>query len=295
MSLLDLRPKRPKPLLPWTDRRDSVLVFVVAILSFLACLSVIAALSANRAADGWRRDLTGSATVLVRPSPGESPDGAAIRATEVLAGIRGVTQAAMLDREDAEELLRPWLSAEVLRDLPVPRLVTLELDREEPATAPELARALAAAGVDATVDDHALWMKDIVQAGKMARIAAALVALLLAAAAAAVIAFATRSALAAYRETVEVLHITGAADRFIAGLFMRRFARVAAFAGAVGALMAVGVAAALRLAGGTEGLTPVLPLAWDDLYWQAAAPFAAALVGAIAARQACLALLKTMP
>ena len=46
---------------------------------------------------------------------------------------------------------------------------------------------------------------------------------------------------------------------------------------------------------GAEGLTPVLPLVWQDLYWLAAAPVAAALAGAFAARQACLSLLKAMP
>lgn len=296
MSLLDLRPgKAPAPLLPRTDRRDHVLLFVVAILSFLACLTVIAALGADRAAEGWRSDLVGSATVLVRPSPGETTDTAAERATEALAGVRGVTQAAMLDREDAEALLRPWLSAEVLRDLPVPRLVTLELDRKRPATAAELTRALRAAGIDATVDDHALWMKEIVRAGQIARIAAVLAAALLALAAAAVIAFATRSALQTYREAVELLHIAGAEDRFIARLFVARFARVAFAAGAWGAVMAFLIAATLRLLGGTEGLTPILPIAWSDLYWPLAAPVVAAIVGAVAAMKASLDLLKTMP
>ncbi len=295
MSVLDFRRARSAPLLPRTDRRDHVLLFVVAILSFLACLTIIAALGANRAAEGWRNDLVGSATVLVRPGPGETVDTAAERATEALAGVRGVTQAVMLTREEAEALLRPWLSAEILRDLPVPRLVTLELDRERPATAAELTRAMRAAGVDATVDDHAVWMKEIVRAGQIARIAAILTAVLLALAAAAVIAFATRSALQTYKEAVELLHITGAEDRFIARLFMIRFARVAAAAGAYGALMAFLVAAGLRVVGGTEGLTPVLPIAWSDLYWPLAAPVVAAAVGALAALKATLDLLRTMP
>jgi cell division transport system permease protein len=192
-------------------------------------------------------------------------------------------------------LLEPWLSPEVLQDLPVPRLVALELEREKPATAGELTRALDAAGVDATVDDHGLWMKEIVRAGQMARIAAAGVAALLAAAAFAIIAFATRAALAAYREPVEVLHVTGAEDRFIAGLFTRRFARVSAVAGGFGALAAFAVGAGLRLVGGNEGLTPVLPLAWSDLLWPLLAPLITAAVGGLAARASCLALLRAMP
>jgi len=286
---------RPSPLLPRADPRDQVLVFVVAVLTFLACLTAIAALGANRAAEGWQADLVGSASVLVRPGPGETADAAAARATEALAGVRGVTQAAMLDREDAEALLRPWLGAEILRDLPVPRLVALELDKARPATAAELTAALAAAGVFGTVDDHALWMKEIVGAGRMARLAALACALLLAATAAAVIAFATRAAITAWREAVEVLHLAGADDGFIAELFMVRFARLGAWAGALGAAAAILIAAAFRLLGGTEGLTPVLPVAWSDLAAPLIAPFIAAAIGAYAARQSALGMLRAMP
>lgn len=283
------------PLLPRNDPRDHVLLFVVGVLSFLACLTVIAALGANRAAQGWQADLVGSASVLVRPSGGETVDAAAARATEALAGVRGVTQAAMMDRQAAEALLKPWLDAEVLADLPVPRLVTLELDRKAPATVAELTRALSAAGVDATVDDHAQWMKEIVGAGRMARIAALGVALLLAATAAAVIAFATRAAITAWRETVEVLHLAGAQDRFVADLFMQRFARLAAVGGGIGAVAAMIIAAAMRLAGGSAGLTPVLPIGWTDLIAPVFAPGLAAAVGAVVARKAALDMLRAMP
>lgn len=287
---------RPAPLLPAGDARDGALVFVVAVLCFLASLTAIAALGANRAAAGWQAQLIGSATVLVRPKAGETADAAAARATETVAGVRGVVQAVALEREKAEALLEPWLGAgAVLDDLPVPRLVAVELDRKAPASADDLNRALRAAGVDATVDDHSLWIKDIIEAGELARIAALGVFLLLAAATAAVIVFATHAALEARRELVEVLHLSGAEPGFIAGLFQARFARMAAVAGLIAAALACAVAAALRLAGGGEGLTPVLPLAWTDLYAPLPAPIIAAVVAGLAARLASLRMLREMP
>ena len=56
---------RPAPLLPPEDARDGALVFVVSVLCLLACLAIVAALGANRAAHGWRTQLSGSATVPV--------------------------------------------------------------------------------------------------------------------------------------------------------------------------------------------------------------------------------------
>jgi cell division transport system permease protein len=276
---------RPAPLLPRTDSRDGALIFVVAVLCFLACLTAIAALGANRAAKGWQSELVGSATVLVRPKPGETPDAAAARAAEAVAGVKGVVQATALEREKANALLKPWLGDEdLLNDLPVPRLIAVELDKKAPAGAEALRQALAAAGVDATVDDHTLWLRDIVRAAQGVRAAAFGIFALLFAAAGAVIVFATRSALEARREVIEILHLSGAEDSFIAGLFMRRFGRMAAIAGAIGAVVAAVATAILRLTGGGHGLTPVLPVAWSDLLFLAPAPLVAALIAAAAAR-----------
>jgi len=286
--------RKPAPLLPPEDARDGALVFVVAVLCFLACIAVVAALGANRAANGWRTQLTGSATVIVRPSASETADAAAERAAEALSAIRpGVAEADVLEKEKAQALLAPWLgTGDVLEDLPVPRLVSVDLDPKAPASVSAMDKALKAAGVDATIDDHSLWLKDVLRAGLMARIAALGAAALITAAAAAVIAFATRAGLAARRDLVNVLHFAGAEDRFIAGLFQVRFARMAALAGLLGAGAAAMIATAARVLGGGAGLTPVLPLAWSDLLVLPACPLIAGLVAALAARLTALALLK---
>jgi cell division transport system permease protein len=283
------------PLLPPEDARDGALVFVVSVLCLLACLAIVAALGANRAAHGWRTQLSGSATILVRARGDETADGAAARAAEVLAGVKGVSEADALEPEKAKALLEPWLGKDgVLDDLPIPRLVSVDLDPKAPASVADMDKALKAAEVDAVIDDHSLWLKDVLRAGAIARAFAVAMAALVAAAAGAVIVFATRAGLAARRDLVSVLHLAGAEDRFIAGLFQVRFARMAALAGAFGATAAAAIAGAARLFGGGAGLTPVLPLAWLDLAPLALCPLAAAAVAALAARATAMALLKEM-
>jgi cell division transport system permease protein len=77
-------------------------------------------------------------------------------------------------------------------------------------------------------------------------------------------------------------------------MFQLRFARTAALAGLLGAGGAAIIGAVARLAGGGEGLTPVLPVAWSDLIALAPAPLLAAAVAAFAVRQAAVGLLKEM-
>ena len=63
-ALFDVSRWRPGPLLPPRDARDGALVFVVAVLCFLACLTAFAALAE------WRSRMMGPAPPRPpRPTP----------------------------------------------------------------------------------------------------------------------------------------------------------------------------------------------------------------------------------
>lgn len=286
---------KPAPFLPEADSRDGSLIFVVATLCFLACLTALTVLAADRAARGWTDQLRAQATVIVRPKVAETPDAAAAMAAEAVAGVPGVVEARALEKEKAEALIAPWLGDVTdLDDLPVPRLVAVDLDPKKPASAQALQAALQAQGIDGVVDDHSVWTKDVARSAGFARWIGLGVFVLIAAAAGAVVAFATRAGLMARHEVVEVLHLSGAGDTFIAKLFQARFARMAAQAGLYGAGAAAIMGAGLRLAGGGAGLTPALPIAWIDLLAVLPCPPAAALVAAVAARLTAQGLIREM-
>ena len=295
MSAGDL-PVRPAPLLPRADGGDRALVFVVAVLCAVACLCAGASLAVARAARGWTGELSAAATVQVRARPGETPAEAAARAAEALAGVPGVGEARALDRADAARLLEPWFGrGGVPDDLPIPQLVSVDLDRRAPARAADLRAALRRAGVDADVDDHSRWMGDVQRAARGVALGAVAAALVVALAAAAVAAYATRAGLAARREVVEVLHLVGARDAYVAALFQRRFAWLAFRGGAYGAAGAAALLALARLAGGGDGFTPLMPLAWSDLLIVLVCPPTVGGVAALAARRTAEGLMASRP
>lgn len=265
------------------------LMVVIAVLCFLASITAVGALAADRAAHGWARQLRAEATVQVRPRVDETGPTAAARAAETLAGVKGVAEAEAMDRKAAESLLRPWVGEAALPDLPLPYLVTVRLDPQAPASAPTLSRALAEAGLDATVDDHSLWRGEVERSAGVITALAGAAFLLIAAATAAVIAYATRAGMAAQAGVIETLSLNGASDGYIAGLFQRRFGGLAAQAGALGAGVAALLLALLRLIGGEGGLTPALPLAFSDLLILIACPVLAFGVALLAARFTALA------
>jgi len=279
-------------LLPRDAGGEVWLAGLIAVLCFLACLSAVGAVSADRAAHGWARQLRAEATVQVRPRVGETGAEAAARAAQTLAGVEGVAEAEAMDRETAEALLRPWVGDAVLPDLPIPYLVTVRLDRTAPASAVTLGRALAEAGLDATVDDHSLWRGEVERSAGLITLLAAAAFLLTAGAAGAAVAYATRAGMAAQAGVISTLSLNGASDGAIAGLYQARYGLLAAGAGAVGALVAMAMVAALRFLGGAEGVTPALPLAWSDLLILSPCPLLAGTVALVAARFTALARLK---
>lgn len=279
-------------ILPRDTGGEPWLAAVIAVLCFLACLSAVGALSADRAAHGWARALRAEATVQVRPRVGETGDAAAARAAETLAGVTGVDEAEAMDRKTAEDLLRPWVGDAVLPDLPLPYLVTVRLNADAPASAVTLSRELARAGIDATVDDHSLWRGEAERSAGLITVLAALAFLLTAGAAGAAVAYATRAGMAAQSAVIETLSLNGASDGRIAGLYQRRYGLLAAGAGAAGALAAMLAATLMRLLGGSEGLSPALPVAWSDILILSPCPLLAATVALVAARFTALARLK---
>ena len=286
---------RETGLLPRDAAGETWLAAVIAVLCFMACLAAVGAVAADRAAHGWARQLRAEATVQVRPRVGETGATAAARAAETLSGVDGVAEAAAMDRKTAETLLRPWLGEAVLPDLPLPFLVTVRLDPEGPASAVTLSRALAEAGLDASVDDHSLWRGEVERSAALITALAVAGFLLTAGAAGAAIVYATRAGLAARRQVIETLSLSGATDGAIAWLFQRRFGLLAAGAGAAGAIGAALLIAALRALGGDGGVTPALPLAWADLLLLSPCPLLAATVALVAARLAAIRTLGGSP
>ena len=123
------------------------------------------------------------------------------------------------------------------------------------------------------------------------------VVVIVVAAAATVVIFATRGGLLAHWDTIELLHLIGASDGYVARQFQNQAMRAALKGGGLGTVLAAGTVVAIgeaARAAGAEPPTPMVLPAWDWLYL-AALPLATALIALIAARRTVLRSLRRMP
>lgn len=226
-------------LVPARSIAGRALITVIAIMTFLAAIAAGGAQIVAAAASQWTSSIASEATIQVKPRSGRDIEADVAQATAIARAASGVAEARAYTRREAEALLEPWLGKGLdLGELPVPRLIVLKLTGDRRVDLSALTRELAVVPT-ATLDDHRLWVGRLAaMANAVVVVAVALVALVLIATALTV-AFATRGAVAANREIVEVLHLVGAEDSYISREFGRHFLRLGLEGGGSGAAAAI--------------------------------------------------------
>ncbi|MEQ3746779.1 MAG: cell division protein FtsX [Henriciella sp.] len=282
------------PLLPISDAREAALFFVVGALCFLAALAALTTRGTYKAAEAWGAQIEGEITVVMRGTDRRTAETVAADVEK----LATVFEAELLSRDEIEDLLKPSLGPGGIPDgLPLPLLMSVQADMAVGDPTEGIEAVLDKAGVDGDVAGNAGYADNVRGGLNVLRMVALSVVALLSATAIAVIAFATHAALLARRDIVDVLHLSGAEDRYIARLFERRFWVLALQAGLGGAVAALMVTALIVFSGGSaQGveaqLLPRLSLDFWDVVIILVTPVMAGLAARLAARMTVMNSLK---
>ena len=279
------------PLLPTDNRQSRPLMIVVAIMCALGCLAALTARAGFRAADTWTNDLKSAMTILIDNPRDEV---ALNKALEITKSTQGVNTATIMSKEKAKTLLRNYGAniGVLIDELPLPSIIEVGIDKKIENTKTNLQKNLENSGYKFEIDDHTRYSGEIIRTSAVLRAFALLALGALIFAAITSIAFAARAALETRRESVEILHLVGAEDSFVAREVQVRFMRLGLAAGAIGAL----IAGVLTLGGvlimeiGSSSLTSSSSLLkFYDIWILLVAPlltsFASSQAARIAARQ----------
>lgn len=289
---------RPPRLIPDDEGAGRFLPWVVAVMAFLATLATAGAVGLGGAMDSWRTGLEGNLTIEVPVAEGTTSSERVAKTVEILRDTAGIREVRVLTDAELAALLKPWLGAEAsLDDLPVPRLIDVALDASRPLDLALLARRLAAAVPGVQVDDHRVWLQQLMRLARSVRIVATTIVVLIAGAMATVVVFAVRAALAAHQRVVSLLHLMGAKDSFVAREFQNHAFSMGIRGGLIGlALAAMTLFVLARLAAAIE--TPMLPAITfraSMLATLALVPLASGAIAFLTARRTVLHALRQMP
>jgi cell division transport system permease protein len=281
------------------DESSRFIPWIIALMVYLATLALAGALVANSAVERWSRGLSGSLTVQIMPgedSDAKERDVRVETAMALLLGTPGVTHAEVLSDQRIARLLAPWLGEEAMRELPLPALIDVRIEPGAALDLKALGERLAEAVPGATLDDHQRWLSQLVRLGRSVELVAAIILALIGMAAAAATVFGTRTALAVHRNVIEVMHLIGAPDSYVARQFQAHALALGLRGGVLGLVGAVATLFGVEYLAGPigTGLVPnfaLLPWQWGVLVLL---PLATALIAMVTARATVLRSLARM-
>jgi len=281
------------------DASRRYLPWITAFMVFLATMALAAAMIISAALMAWGQGLTGTVTVQIPPVLGDiqETERRLLAVLDMVERTPGVDRANVLDAAESRALLAVWLGdVEDDTDLPVPRIIDVRIRKHTEIDLIALHERLDTIAPGTLVDDHGRLLDDLIDVVNAVRLGAVVVVGVIALAAMLTVIYATRSGVAVHHSTIEVLHVMGASDDYIARQFQIRSLFISAWGGVLGyggaalVLWAVG-----RILPRMElSVIPALDLGRGDWLVLALVPAIAALIAMAAARATVLRALRRM-
>jgi len=229
------KPKTPFPIVPRQSIAGRTLALLVAIMTFLSCVTFGAVYLVQNSTLAWSSEVGRELTIQLQPVEDEQMLSNIRTAISLAEQTPGVSRAFELTVNDSEKLLSPWLGEQFdISAFHLPRLVIVQLGDPALFDLEALSAKLVDAIPEATIDTHELWQQQLNAMAGTVVLSGTLALILILAATVLAIVFATGGAMATNREIVDVLHFIGASDTYIAGAFQERFLAIGMQGGLVG-------------------------------------------------------------
>lgn len=223
------------------DAHSRFLPWLIAFMVFLAVLAIGGILVLNATAARWDQGIGGTLTVQVAATEDPGRDQNNLQEVlNVIAATSGIERYLVIEEDRMLSLLEPWLGPDAKADdLPLPKLIDVGLADEATFDLKAFTRQLQLRVPEATVDDHRIWLQRLVNLIRTVELIAISVLVFIALATMGTVIFTTRTGLAVHREAIEVLHLIGAQDSYIAGQFAGRAMILGLKGGIIGLILGI--------------------------------------------------------
>ena len=223
------------------------LQIMISIAVFIFAITLSGVLAINSMLANWNESILGSLTVQIMPV--NNTDRAKAMAetlehqdktVEFLKTVDGVIKVTPLPGSQLQKLIQPWLGDGVnLGNLPIPRIIDVKLAPDANIDFGKVAADLAQVSPYASLDNHKLWLNKLIKFADGLKVLAMSVLALVTAITSGAIFYTTQMSLGLHGAIIEILHIMGAKDTYIAQQYARRMAFLGLVGGVIGLLFAI--------------------------------------------------------
>lgn len=229
------------------DNTSTFVSVLTSIYMYLFVIMLAIFMAINAMATNWEKDIAGSITVQITPVEDENKHIDTAKTTDqqnrvlqFMEHISGVESVHILDDKVVQKLMSPWIGNKVdLNTLPIPRLLDVKLKPNAELNYDEITRGLRLLTPNASIDNHRLWLNRLIKFATSLKTIALSILLMVIAICAFSIYYSARTSLNININSIEILHIVGATDDYIAKLYSKTYAKIGFFAGIAGLMIAI--------------------------------------------------------
>lgn len=284
---------------------NSFLRLLICLMSILGMLALSASFALSAMTARWSEGLANKVSVEI---PAADSGGDIIQpgivksmtddAAKVLNADPDVEEASIMEESQVRDLLSPWLGKDMVLDsIPIPGLISVTFRSDAKPDLKALELKLRDKAPQARIDTHESWLTDVLRFTGALQFAAILLSLIIGATTLVAVAGGVRSKLSENKEELELLHLMGASDSYIARQLQRHTLILSLQGGALGVIAGGLLLLAISLVAGKIGvnLVPDFSLDGTQKIMLLLMPVPIAILAMVTARFTVMRVLTKMP
>ena len=224
------------------------LPWICALMVFIATMVLAGGIATHNSLKLWQKSVAESLTVQIPTYDDKGiPRGELVyrdieNALMLLRTTPGVLGAIVLNDEQMQELMLPWLGSDAqISELPLPKLIDVSVDGNHPPMLEQLKADLAEKVPDALLDSHRIWLGDLVRFANALLTLIGFVLILLFITIAITVIYTTNATLAIQEYILALVHMLGAKDLYITNRYAWHNFKIALYGSLVGFVLAIPV------------------------------------------------------
>ena len=223
------------------DKANLFLEIMMAIAVFLFAIALSGYFMVSSVTDKWNSNIKGNLTVQIMPATENlTEEEQTLRVNKVITyfeNLPKVDKVLLISDKQIQQLMSPWLGDSTdISQLPLPKLLDVYLDDED-FDYQQASSGLKDVAPYASIDNHRVWLHRLLQLAAAVKSLAVSVLLMILTVCVLSVFYATCTSLGIHQNIIEILHIMGATDAYVAKQYAYRGLKVGFMAGVVGLLL----------------------------------------------------------
>ncbi|WP_341760538.1 ABC transporter permease [Candidatus Endowatersipora endosymbiont of Watersipora subatra] len=212
------------PIVPKESIGHLLLMITIAIMTFLASLTLTALIFVNDSAQSWKSSMTREMTIQIKPIDGVDMHMALKQAQAIATSVPGIQSARIIEDKTSKNLLKRWLGEDLSFDnVPIPRLIALTISESSILNLKEMKKKLILDVPGASLKSHKVWIDRLDSTKKITVLTGSVIFILIFLATVLTTTFATQASMIRNQKVIQALCFVGAEPAYVANLFQRRF------------------------------------------------------------------------